>query len=698
MRAVPQKRPHVNVASVAIDQSYINFSGGYDTDTPAIEKAPGVVISAQNCEQATNGGYVWMTGYERHDGKVKPSAAIYHVLTADITGTLNNNNVLTDNAGTSFGTVIARTSTTVILTLLTGSFSTGNVKVGAVIVGTCVGAQAALGAPTPLLGAQYKNLAADAYRALILAVPGSGILRGIWAYSPNTATNDLYAFRDNAAGTFCEMYKRTSTGWSLVALNEEISFSNANTSVGDADVLTQGAVTATINRVVVQTGTLQSGVNTGRLIISGRLGGSFGAGAATSSGGGALTLSAIQTAITLVTGGQYNFITETFGGGANTPKVYGADSKNRGFEFNGTTFVPIISGMSPDTPRHVYQHKNHLFYSFLGSAQHSGLGTPYVHTAIAGAAELAMGDTITGFMRQSGSSTEAALTVFTRNTLATIYGSGSTTWQIIQYKQEAGAIDRTVQQVSNTLMLDDRGLVFLEAVKEYGNFKDITLSQKIQSWLSGKKGLVTCSCIMRDKNQYRIFFSDKTALFVTIKSGKIVGMMPIKTAHVVHCITSVEDSTGKEVAYFGDENGMVHQMESGTSFDGEPIEAYLELAFNNLKNPTQLKQYKNTVLEVAGGGYSEFDFSYKIGYGSSNLSQAVSATHILSLQNIKFGDAGVQWGQSYTWGGAPLLPIRLGLGGTAENISLKFSMNSDYFAPATFNGAMLQFIPRRLQR
>ena len=203
---------------------------------------------------------------------------------------------------------------------------------------------------------------------------------------------------------------------------------------------------------------------------------------------------------------------------------------------------------------------------------------------------------------------------------------------------------------------------------------------------------------MREKNQYRLFFSDKTALYVTIQYGKVVGMMPMKLAHVVHCITSVEDSTGKEVVYFGDENGMIHQMESGTGFDGEPIDAFFELAFNNLKNSIQLKQFKNTVLEVTGGGYSEFNFSYRIGYGSGNYSQAASTNNVLSLQNVSWGDAGVQWGQTYTWGGKALLPIRLDLGGTAENISMKFSMNSDYYTPATFNGTMLQFIKRRLKR
>ena len=54
-----------------------------------------------------------------------------------------------------------------------------------------------------------------------------------------------------------------------------------SSAFNDGDTLTQGGVTATIRRVVVETGTLVSGVNTGRLIITAPGGGNFAAGAAT---------------------------------------------------------------------------------------------------------------------------------------------------------------------------------------------------------------------------------------------------------------------------------------------------------------------------------------------------------------------------------------------------------------------------------
>src|SRR5207253_7835333 len=127
--------------------------------------------------------------------------------------------------------------------------------------------------------------AADIYRADIGPVPGTGPVRGVWMY-----LGALYTWRDNGAA--CVMYKATPAGWVAVPLGEEIIFTNANTSVQEGAVLTQasGAQTALIARVVLETGSLASGTNTGRLILKNRTGTGFAAGAATTTGTGAGTL------------------------------------------------------------------------------------------------------------------------------------------------------------------------------------------------------------------------------------------------------------------------------------------------------------------------------------------------------------------------------------------------------------------------
>jgi hypothetical protein len=676
---------------VQVRPEFISFGGGLDVVSPPLKIPPGFARDAQNYECDINGGYIRCYGYERFSGKAKPSDAAYATLAVVLSGTVVVGDVLTDNAGTSFGTVIAIPSTTqVVVTLMTGHFSAGNIKVLGVVVGTCSAAEVTDGASTPLLHAQYKNLAADVYRALIAAVPGSGSILGVWLY------NDVvYAFRNDGLGA-AAMYKSTTSGWSLVALNEEISFTNANTGVGEGDTLTQGGVTATVLRVVLQTGTLASGINTGRLIINARGGGNFAAGAATTTGAGALTLSAVQTAITFaVPSGRFEFVNANFGGSANTKRMYGCDGKNRGFEFDGTVFVPIATGMASDAPEHVTAHKNQLFFSFVGSVQHSAPGTPYVWSAITGAAELAMGDTVAGFMPQPGGNTEAALAIYTRNNISVLYGTGVANWQLNPFNQQAGGYPYTIQQIFDTITFDDRGICAMTTTASYGNFQSDTLSKQIHTWLKTKRTLTTASCILRDKNQYRLFFSDKYAVYATFDNGKLVGILPQFFSHAVACACSEEMNDGTEVAFFGSTDGFVYQMEKGTSFDGSDIEAYLDLVFNFSGSSQVLKQYRRAVFEVSGTGYAEFVATYELGYGTTTIAQPGTTTIVAALSPAYWDVA--TW-DAFFFDGAALLPSEMDLAGSADNISIKIRSISDYYQPLKHSGVTLQYTPRRTLR
>jgi hypothetical protein len=674
--------------NIPLRPQWVPFNGGADVVSPPLSIPPGMVREDQNFEQDINGGYTRVMGYERFDGRAKPSDAAYAVLAVTLTGAVAVGNVLTDNATTSFGTVIAiaADSTYVALALITGHFSAGNVKVAGVVVGTAAAAEVTDGASTALLHAQYKNLAANQTRALIGAVPGSGAILGVWYYN-----DTVYAFRANAGATGVDMYQSSAGGWVKVVFGEEVAFTNANTSVGDGDTLTQGGVTATVARVVLETGTLLSGVNTGRLIITGRAGGNFAAGAATSTGGGLLTLSGAQSLITLsVMGGRFEFFTHNFSGAAGSKRMYGCDGKNRGFEFDGTTFIPINTGMSPDTPSHVHVHKKQLFFGFKGSAQHSAPASPYVWSVIVGAGEIAMGDDITGFQSEAN-----ALVIATRNNMALLYGSGVGDWNLVPFDQEQGAIAYTIQHIGLTLMMDDRGLSSMEAAQQYGNFASSTISKRLQTWLLARRSLATAAIIVRDKNQYRLFFSDGSALYVTLDNGNVVGMLRQLLTDPVQVACSGEKSDGTEQAFFGSTGGFIFQMERGTSFDGANIEYFLTTVFNNAGAPRYEKSWRKATFEIAGGGYFQFSFSYQLGYASTLIGQPGTSDVVSSLSASQW-DTFI-WDQFY-WDGLNLLPAEVDLDGDAENISLRIYGNFDYMSSARLSGALLQYISRKPMR
>lgn len=596
---------------------------------------------------------------------------------------------------TSSATIAGQTitATTLVITKITGTFAAGSIKVGATTVGTCTGAQTINGASTALLRAQYTNLAADVYRALITTVPGSGSILGIWMY------NDVkYAFRNVADGLSAAMYKSTTSGWSLVALGRELSYTSGGTytiAVGDTITGEASAATAVITAITVESGTLAAGTAAGRIIFASQTGTFQAETIKVGANLNVANISGNSTAITFaVPGGRFEFVNYNFGSGS---KMYGVDGKNRGFEFDGTTFVPISTGMVADTPSFVKGHKSHLFYAFAGSLQHSGIGTPYTWSIVSGAAELAMGDTITGMQLQAGAAASATMTVFTRNNIKTLYGSSSSDWNLSSYKEEAGAYRYTNQQVGGTYMLDDRGITSLVTSQNFGNFEDATLTKKIQSWINARRSMSIASCIARDKNQYRLFFTDGSALFVTIDNGNPIGMMPILLTHPVTCICSLENSSGNEEIYFGSTNGYVYQMDIGTSMDGGDIEFYMNLAFNHLKSPRVLKSFKTAVLEVSGEGYGEFSLGYDLSYLSTEVVQPPTQATTLSLNSISY-DSGATYDSGAVYDGVNLTPSVFPLGGDGENISLKILGSSDYGNPLRFSGALVDFIVRRRLR
>lgn len=681
-----------------IRTGHIPFAGGLDTETPQWNVPQGRLKSSQNYEIGINSGYQDIIGYERFDGQPAPSAGVYNILNVTITGSFAVDDVITQLVSGATGVVLAVVTTEtpnyLVITKITGTFNdSDDLQVSVSTEGASLSVAMPGAAGTSKLNGQYKNLAADEYRSDILAVPGSGSVLGV-----TRLNNVVYAFRNNAGGTETNIYKSTASGWSQVALNFVITFTTGSDAGGEpaeGETITVGANTATILRVVTESGSWTGGDAAGRIITLAGAPGAIGAAAATFSGGATATVTVAEAAITLSPDGRYEFHINQFGGEAGVQRIYGCDSTNQGFEFDGTVYVPISTGMTTDTPNHVFVHKNHLFFAFDGSAQHSGINTPYIWSPVFGAAELATGDIISGFMSEPGAQGGATLGIYNRNTVHMLYGSSSSDWDLVRYRDEVGAFAHTLQQIGQTIFQDDRGLTNLRTVQAFGNFKHSTLTRTIQTAFDVKKTLATASCVVRDKNQYRIFYTDKTAFYITMDGTKILGSMPVALNHEVTAMYSMEDNDGNEVIKFGSTDGFVYQMEKGTSFDGDPIIGFMFFHFVYFKSLRWIKKWLGIVMEISGDGYAEFDFSYDLGYGASEIPQASPVTSIAELSESRWD---ISTWDAFIWDGLTLTPTTKKLNGSAENISLIITRESDYFAPLTYSGALLRYTLRRLLR
>lgn len=542
------------------------------------------------------------------------------------------------------------------------------------------------GAITPAQEAQGLVDAADVRRALITVPAGSGPVRGVCYYA-----GGLYAFRDNAGGTAGAMWKSSAGGWVSVALNEEVAFTNANVSVGDGDTLTQGGVTALVSRVVVETGSLLSGLNTGRLVITGRLGGNFAAGAATSTGAGTLTLSGVQTAITLPAGGRYQFDIANFFGQATSIRMYGCNGVGKAFEFDGLTFVYLNTGATTDTPKFIKVHRKYLFVAQGSSAMNSSVGTPYRWVAAEGALENPVGDTITGFAALAGE----ALGIFARNSSFALTGASPTTWSLQNIRSDVGAVPYTVANMSDIYFLDDRGVTSVRSAQEYGNFQDATLSRKIQPLIDRIRTLVVGSYVVRQRGLYVLMMSDGTTLTMGATNSRVAGFLEGVLPIVPSCMWSGEDENGLERVFVGATNGYVYEMDKGSTFDGAAIEAALKLYYYNSKSPRMRKKYRKMVLEMSAILFAEIRFAAEYSYGSTQVGQLASST-------FSVNGSGGSWDAAlwdfFTWDAQDINQPELPMDGTGLNVSLTFYSNTKLDFGHTLQGAIMHYTPRRIQR
>lgn len=674
------------------------FPGGLDLTTPSLSLQPGALRDVVNFECSQSGGYARIQGYERFSGQPAPHNGTYTVINLDaFTNAPALGDTVNQLVSGATGVVIAIVTGAapyIVVTKVTGTFDTSHgVYVGVILIGTAVNATSPI---TSLLNAQYLALAYENYRADIGPVPGSGAIRGVVAMTFSNRDN-VYAFRDNAAGTACDIYKASTAGWVNVPLFNTIQFTGgAIAEPQDGDTITKGGVTATIMRVQVQSGTFGASTLAGQLVITNIVGGPFTAGAATCAPSGAtLNLTGAETAIVIQPGGKYQFDKGNFSGSSSTRRIYGCDNANKAFEFDGETYAPITTGLADDRPKFIAIHKNMLFLSFESSLIHSGIGTPFKYLTTDGGGEIAVGDDITGLLSSVGSTTTATLAVFTQNAANILYGTDPTTFNLITYNSGVSALPYTAQNFFDIFMLDNMGVVSLKASLNFGNFDSSVLTKNIFPFIQSEASKTSASALSHAKSQYRLFFSDGYGLYVTSVNDQYLGACPVYFPNPVNCIDTNNALSGGEVSYFGstDELGYVYQLDVGPSFDGGPIAARAMLAWNAIKSPRILKRFRAASIEIQSSFYAAIAFGYKLGYGTDMIGQPSPVDYSSNLTAIPFWDA-FYW-DNFIWDGQTLLPTDVDMTGTAENVQVAITCGTNYIESFNLNSIIYHYSMRR---
>jgi hypothetical protein len=313
-------------------------------------------------------------------------------------------------------------------------------------------------------------------------------------------------------------------------------------------------------------------------------------------------------------GGRYLTENHNFYGASARKRMYGCNGVGPGFEFDGTAVTFISTGMPVDAPNRIAIYKQQLFFSFPGgSVQHSQVGEPLMWEAKLGAGEIGVGSDVTDMIE-----TTDALHIFTIDAVNTLVGNDEADFvlQPLATEEGQGAIPFSTQKVGVPMYLDVGGLRSITSTNAYGNFRLGALTPQVQPTLGGKRrsGIApVASCVVKGKDQYRLFFNDGTGVSVYF-GRKYPEPMLFDLPFAVSCLAVEPAASAGERVFAGASDGFVYELDAGTSYDGDEIIAYLQLPWDNEGSSDVLKRWHKATIELAAepntqiGMFAEFDY------------------------------------------------------------------------------------------
>jgi hypothetical protein len=577
------------------------------------------------------------------------------------------------------------------------------------------------GRPSPSAGSDSADTTAR--RAAITAVPGHGPVRGVWIYDRH-----VYAFRDTVSGDGA-MYRDSPSGWEQMSFGDVVFFINGTQAFTAGQVVGGGtsSASARIERVALRSGTFSGGDATGYLVVSNLTGAFENAETITDGLAGSAECSGSQ-AVELTGGGVYDFENHNFYGAASNLRMYFTNGVQTAFEWDGRVLSPILTGtdVGPlslasfvltrsgdniltrdsgrvllrtdfDKPLHVKQFSEHLFLTFAGgSVIFSGIGEPLDYRVIAGAGEIGLSDEITGML----SSAASALMVFGRDRVSYLTGRDATTFVLNPLSSGSGAYPLTMQMMDQPMFLDDGGVRRLSTTDAFGDWRMGTLTQAIEPiFLRRRKADIRASASLRVKarDQYRLFYADGAG--ITIYLGReIAECMPFRLPVAVTCACAGElnPAQGGERMFAGTENGFVHELDVGTSFDGAEINAFIRFPWNSVGAPVTDKRYHKATIEGDMPSDATLGVAFDVNYARpGEVSGARDDTTVAAGSRT---DRPIDVYANIDWTRPDQGVLETWLDGIGRNIAITVISDATNEEPHTLSALTLNFTPRKLNR
>jgi hypothetical protein len=250
------------------------------------------------------------------------------------------------------------------------------------------------------------------------------------------------------------------------------------------------------------------------------------------------------------------------------------------------------------------------------------------------------------------------------------------------------------------IYLDDGGLRNMSTTQAFGDWKVGTVTEMIEPLMRKKRrgGVVVNATIrVREKGQYRLFWEDGTGLFVYF-GRKNPEVMPVKFPITVECACSGElDATeGRERVFIGADNGFVYEADAGCSFDGDPIPAYVQLAWNAVGAPLRTKRFHKATIEIDAPDDTTVGVLFQVDYDRPGNVKSGEEEYIVELGSRS--DPEIGYHHEINWLTPVMGVLDYWMNGVGRNMALSIISETAVEEPHTLTAVSVNYTPRRALR
>lgn len=361
----------------------------------------------------------------------------------------------------------------------------------------------------------------------------------------------------------------------------------------------------------------------------------------------------------------------------------------------------VILANSTEDPTSLY-YSSFATSDLTGAQITAGIQPQEIYTG-ATSGQLSVRRPITGIAEHRD-----VLYVFTDRSISRVVGLREGNPLVKPITNNIGCIDgNTIQEIGGDLIfLASDGLRTIAQTERIGDIELGVLSRKIapitKALLDRRDRMTFSSCVIREKNQYRLWYSDsgvqqiseQKAIVAAFAFDSSTGGLRWEYSELLGweatAVFAGEDADGLEFFIHGNSAGEVHEFEFGSTFNDTQIPWLYQTTFTHLGDIGIRKNIHDVFVKMKTEGVVNANMTVKYDYNSEESPQPPSYTLGELSETFTYG-SGVY--DIATYGITSKDDQKIFTEGSGFTVSLILSDAGQIDDPFTFESLQLNFTP-----